>query len=109
GPGWGYSESPLVVGDLLLVTPGGKQGTLVALSKKTGEPVWKSTEVTEGAHYASPVVAEIGGIKQIVQFARESAFGVSLEDGKLLWKYSSANNGTANCCDPIIFQDHVFA
>ena len=55
------------------------------------------------------MIAEIGGIKQIVQFARESTFGVSLDDGHLLWKYTAAANGTANCCDPIIFQDHVFA
>ena len=107
-PGWGYCESPLIVGNLVIVTPGGKQGTVLALDKATGEKVWQSG-ATEGAHYASPVFAEIGGIKQIVQFARESVFGVALEDGKLLWRYSAANNGTANICTPIVDGDFVFA
>ncbi|MCE9527940.1 MAG: PQQ-binding-like beta-propeller repeat protein [Planctomycetales bacterium] len=108
-PGWGYSESPLITGDLVIVTPGGNAGTLVALNKLTGKPVWQSKEVKEGAHYSSPVVAEIGGIKQIVQFARESVFGVSLTDGKPLWRYAAPANGTANCCSPIIEGDFVFA
>ena len=65
--------------------------------------------MTEGAHYSSPLVAEIGGVRQIVQFARESVFGVSIKDGKFLWKYNKPANGTANCCQPIVDQDHVFA
>jgi outer membrane protein assembly factor BamB len=108
-PGWGYSESPLVVEDLLIVTPGGKKGTLVALDKHTGNVAWSSGEVTEGAHYSSPVLATIAGEKQIVQFARESVFGVSLKDGKFLWKYTNPANGTANCCAPIVDHDYVFA
>lgn len=108
-PGWGYSESPLVVGELLIVTPGGGKGTLAALNKYTGEVVWRSEGVTEGAHYASPMVAEIAGVKQIVQFASRDVFGVQLDGGRLLWTYSKANNGTANVATPIIHQDHVFA
>lgn len=104
-PGWGYSESPLVVDHLVIVTPGGKNGTLVALDKETGKKVWSSGDVKEGAHYSSPVVAEIGGVRQIVQFARESVFGVSIDDGKFLWRYTSP----ANCCAPIVDQDRVFA
>lgn len=107
-PGWGYSESPLIEGDMLIVTPGGKNGTVAALNKHTGELIWQSGEVTEGAHYSSAVVAEIGGIRQIVQFARESVFGLKLETGEFLWKYSGANNGTANAFTPIVDGDRVF-
>ena len=108
-PGWGYSESPLIVGDLIIVTPGGKAGTLLALDKHTGQPVWRSKEVTEGAHYSSPVVAVIGGVRQIVQFANQSVFGVSLDNGESLWRYTAPANGTANCCTPIVVEDLVFA
>ena len=108
-PGWGYSESPLVVDGLVVVTPGGKNGTLVALDQQTGKLVWSSGEVKEGAHYSSPLVTEIHGVRQIVQFANASVFGVSIKDGKFLWKYSKPANGTANCCSPIVDQDHVFA
>ena len=107
-PGWGYSESPLIVDDWVIITPGGKEGTIAALDKLTGQVVWQSKDNTERAHYSSPIVATIGGIPQIVQFANQSAFGVGLEDGRLLWQYKGANNGTANCCTPIVDQDHVF-
>jgi outer membrane protein assembly factor BamB len=108
-PGWGYSESPLIVGDLVIVTPGGKLGTLLALNKQTGERVWQSGDVNEGAHYSSPVLAEINGIKQIVQFGNQSVFGVSLADGQRLWNYKAPANGTANCCAPIVDENFVFA
>ena len=107
-PGWGYSESPLVVDELVIVTPGGAKGTLAALNKLTGEEVWRSSAV-EGAHYASPQVATIAGVKQVVQFASKNLFGVRLSDGKLLWTYSKANNGTANIATPIIRGDFVYA
>jgi len=108
-PGWGYSESPLVVDDMLIVTPGGRSGTLLALNKMTGAVIWQSAEQTEGAHYSSPSVASIHGVRQIVQFGRQSVFGVSLQDGSPLWKYSAPANGTANCCAPIIDGNLVFA
>ena len=107
-PGWGYSESPLIEGNLLIVTPGGKQGTVLALDKRTGSKVWQSDEVTEGAHYSTPVVADIQGTRTLVQFARESVFGLTLDGGRFLWKYSGANNGTANCATPIVSGNAVF-
>lgn len=108
-PGWGYSESPLIVGDMVVVTPGGAQGTLVTLNKLTGEKIWQSGGIKEGAHYSSPVLAEIAGTRQIVQFSAGSVFGVSLQDGKYLWQYKAPANGTANCCAPIVDGDYVFA
>ena len=108
-PGWGYSESALLEGDMLIVTPGGKQGTVLALDKKTGSKIWQSDEVTEGAHYSTPVVADILGTRTLVQFARESVFGLTLDGGRFLWKYSGANNGTANCATPIVADNMVFS
>jgi outer membrane protein assembly factor BamB len=106
-PSWGYCESPLVIDDLLVVTPGGNLGTIAALNKNTGKVVWRSADVKQGAHYSSPVLAEIAGVTQIVQFARNTAFGVRLDGGGALWNYSGANNGTANVCTPIVEGDYV--
>lgn len=107
-PGWGYSESPLIEGELVIVTPGGAKGTIAALNKSTGELVWRSNN-KEGAHYSSPMVADIAGKRQIVQFGHVSLYGVALDGGELLWNYKKANNGTANCATPLIYGDHVFA
>lgn len=108
-PGWGYSESPLVEGNLLIVTPGGNKGTVVALDKQSGSVVWRSEGLKEGAHYASAVAANIGGVREIIQFASRNVFGLNAATGELLWTYSKANNGTANCASPIVLGDHVFA
>jgi len=108
-PGWGYSESPLVDGDLVFVTPGASSGTLVALNKESGSTVWSSTAVTQGAHYASPVLATIQGRKQVVQFGRESMFGVAEDGGASLWSYKNAANGTANCSTAIVDGNYVLA
>lgn len=108
-PGWGYSESPLIEGGLVIVTPGGSAGTVVALDKLSGNVVWRCEGAKEGAHYSSPIAADLAGVRQIVQMASKNVFGMTASSGELLWQYSKANNGTANCATPIAAKDHVFA
>jgi outer membrane protein assembly factor BamB len=108
--GWGYSESPLVDGDRLIVTPGGREATLVALDKKTGETIWKA-QVPDGggAGYASAIKAQLNGGPQYVQFLGRGVVGVAATDGKFLWRYKKPANLTANCATPIAQNDCVFA
>ena len=108
-PGWGYCESPLIDGEKLICTPGGKN-TMVALNKSTGEEVWKAAVPKgNGAHYASAVAAEIGGRRQYVQFLSGGVVGVAAADGKVLWRYDAPANGTANCSTPVVKGEYVFA
>src|SRR2546427_55539 len=51
---WAYAESPLVEGDNVVASPGGKSATVVALNKKDGATVWK-TPIGEAASYGSPI------------------------------------------------------
>ena len=107
-PNWGFSESPLVEGDMVIVTPGGDGGMVAALNKDTGEVIWRSKDVTGPAEYSSPVVAEIGGVRQIVQFGKENVFGLTVDKGQPLWTYrhqKAARN--INITTPIIANDHV--
>ena len=108
-PGWGYSESPLIDGDNIIVTPGGNQGAIAALNKKSGEVVWQSEEVKDPAHYSSPIVVEVNDVRQIIQFTRQRVVGLNATDGKLLWSYKNSANGTANCATPIYANNHVFS
>jgi outer membrane protein assembly factor BamB len=110
GPGgWGYSESPLVDGDKLLCTPGGRTATLVALDKKTGETIWKGpVPQGDGAHYSSIIAASVEGQRQYIQFLSGGVVGLS-DEGKFLWRYDQPHNGTANCSTPIYHNGHVFA
>jgi len=92
---WGYSESPLVDGGLLICTPGGEKGTLAALDKKTGAMKWRSTELKNKAPYSSIVISEAGGIHQYIQTSYISdeeggvVSGFAAKDGKLLWSIST--------------------
>jgi len=108
-PGWGYSESPLVDGDQLIVTPGGKDGAIAALNKLTGEVLWRSTDVTDRAHYCSAIAADIQGVHQIIQFTRDRVVGVDAENGRLLWDYENSANNTANVSTPIVKDNFVFS
>ena len=107
---WAYSESPLVDGDVLVCTPGGGEATLVALDKATGEVIWKSPIEGEEAAYASVVAAEIGGVKQYVQFLSKGLVGVDAASGKLLWRYDRTAAGSpANIPTPVVQDDHVYS
>jgi outer membrane protein assembly factor BamB len=83
--GWGYTESPLVDGDLVIVTPGGRKGALAALNAKTGKVEWQTSDVAENAQYASVIPIDHGGQRQYVQLLMKSILGVS-QKGKVLWK-----------------------
>lgn len=85
--GWGYAWSPLVDGDKLICTPGGPQGTVAALDKRTGKVLWRSKELTEQCSYASPIIAEAGGIRHYVIQTYAGPAGVST-DGAVLWRYA---------------------
>lgn len=102
-PGWGYCESPLAEGELVIVTPGGPQGTLAAFDKATGEKKWQSEEWTDPAQYSSIVPVNLNGGRQLIQLTMQSVAGVNAADGKLLWK-SDFPGKTAVIPTPI-FQD----
>src|SRR5262245_9236889 len=74
---WAYSESPLIDGEALVVTPGGAEATLAVLNKKTGAIILKSA-VPGGdrAAYASAIVADAAGRKQYVQFLDKGVVGI---------------------------------
>jgi hypothetical protein len=103
-----YAESPLIDGDTLVCTPGGSKAALVALKKKTGDLLWQS-EIAGGnaASYSSAIVAEVGGVKQYVQFLSGGVVGVSATDGKLLWRYDK-NSGMTNAATPVFHDGYVF-
>ncbi len=106
-PNWGYAESVLVDGERVVCTPGGAQGTMLALNRKNGEKIWQSSGITNGAHYSSIVSAEIGMKPQYVQLTPEDVFGVDTTDGTVLWK-SHWGGTVAVIPTPIVRDDKVY-
>ncbi|HXG64407.1 MAG TPA: PQQ-binding-like beta-propeller repeat protein [Blastocatellia bacterium] len=107
-PHWLISESPLVDGNHVIVTPGGNQASIVALDKMTGKTVWTSKELSDPAGYASCVAADVQGVRTIMAFTAGAAVGVRATDGKLMWRYTTVANRTANCTTPVFHDNKVF-
>ena len=105
---WGYSESVLIDGDKLICTPGGKQGAMAALNKKTGEPIWRSTSLTDGAVYCSAIAADIAGVRQYITQTQQASVGVRASDGKLLWRFDELKRRTAVIPTPVVQNNYVF-
>jgi outer membrane protein assembly factor BamB len=84
-PTWGFTESPLVYEDLVVCTPGGEEGAIAALDKKTGEVIWQTKDVTTGAHYSSLVVREGKNGPELVQLLADQIIGLNPKNGEVLW------------------------
>src|SRR5499426_647249 len=107
-PGWLISESPLIDGDRVIVTPGGSGAGMVALDKMTGKEIWRAKDLSDEAGYASCIAADVGGVRTIMNFTSRAAVGVRASDGKLMWSESSPANRTANIATPVFADNKVF-
>lgn len=105
---WLISESPLVDGSNLIVTPGGKNAGVVALNKNTGNTVWATKELSDTAGYSSCIVADVQGIRTIMTITAGGGVGIRAKDGKLMWRYDKVANRVANIATPVFFDDKVF-
>lgn len=103
---WGISESPLVDGDRVIVTPGGPGAAVVALDKTSGKVLWQSQ--SDQAGYSSPVAFDAGGARKVVVFTGEAAIGLDLKNGDLQWRYNKVSNRTANIATPIVHDGEIF-
>jgi outer membrane protein assembly factor BamB len=102
-PKWGIAFSPLIDGDLVFASPGGRDGnSLAAFNKTTGELVWKALD--DPAGYSSPIAATIAGVRQIIFFTGDNLVGVTAREGKLCWRYPWETTYDVNAATPLYFQ-----
>ena len=106
-PEYGYCNSPLIVGDVLCVHPGGQKGnSIAALNKKDGSVRWQALDDKIG--WATPVQIEFNGSPQLIYFTGRGAVGVSPQDGKALWRYDWETAFDINAATPIYSDGRVF-
>ncbi len=85
-PGWGFSESPLLDGNLVVATPGGGSGTVAAYNKTTGALAWRSKELSDPAAYASIVPIQLGKASLYLVFTAETVAGLVAANGAVAFK-----------------------
>ncbi|HEY2587769.1 MAG TPA: PQQ-binding-like beta-propeller repeat protein [Tepidisphaeraceae bacterium] len=102
------ASSPIIVDDMCVAELGGDvDGAIMGLDVATGNPKWKTA--IDGATYSTPVVATIGGQKQIVAYTAKKLMGLSLDDGKVLWEIPEVpQRMTYNAVTPVIEGDVIF-
>jgi len=102
-PDWGKSCSPLVVGNLVIVSIGSDSASLAAYDRESGAEIWKTGN--DRSSYASPVLAHIGGVEQVVMLGSQTVVGHELSTGKALWTFPW--DGLApKVPNPIVINDH---
>ena len=106
-PGWGYTESVLIDGNLVIATPGGSQGAVAAFNKQTGQVVWRSKQFKDGAQYSSVIAVNHNGARQYIQLTQQNVVGLDARNGNVLWK-SSWPGRTAVVPTPIFSNGNVY-
>lgn len=105
---WLISESPLVDGAHVVVSPGGRGAGMVKLDKMTGKTVWQTSELSDNAGYSSAIVADVQGVRTYLTFTAVAGVGVRASDGKVMFRYERAANRVANITTPVFFENKVF-
>jgi len=102
---WGMAASPLVVGETVVVLPGGPNGrSVVAYDRLKGVRRWST--LNDKQAYSSPMLVTLEGVRQILVFAATRLIGVSPERGELLWEYPWRTSFDINAGQPIVIGDN---
>lgn len=108
-PRWGFSTSPLIEGDLVIVETGAlKEQAFAAFNKKSGELVWKAGDSQQGmSGYNSPIAATIDGKRQIIFAVGDNLTGFDLK-GKQLWTHAWAERTMTIAMPLFIAPNRIF-
>jgi outer membrane protein assembly factor BamB len=103
-PDFGTAMSPLVVEGLVIVHIGGiETGSLSAFRLENGEEVWSWTG--DAPAYTSPIVAILGGTRQLITQSRDHEVGIDLASGALLWSFPFETAFKQNIVTPVVTAD----
>lgn len=102
---WAISESLLIDGGRIIVTPGGSKALMAAINKANGQTVWTAPPGPK-ASYNSPILFRHGGRRIIASTSAESGFAVDADNGRLLWTVPLRNTHGVSCTAPL-YRDGV--
>jgi outer membrane protein assembly factor BamB len=112
---FGISESPLVVDNMVIASPGGKKASLVAFNINDGKVIWEAEPLDQEPQYVNPKLIEYAGKKMVVTVMGADIFAVDTKDGKILWKinYASVNAATGrvmknHATTPVFRDGYIF-
>jgi outer membrane protein assembly factor BamB len=98
---WGISESPLLIGKIMICHPGGPDAAVAALDIESGKTVWTTKGLSEASAYCSPALLTIGGRKQLVTQTEDNVVGIDPGSGAVLWKHPHRNQCAVHANTPV--------
>ena len=105
---FGLAESPLIVGDRVIYTPGGADASIVALDAGNGETVWTSKGLSDGPGYCTPRLFDNGKHRQLITLVAKSLVGLDPETGRVLWRQPSEVSYDIHAVSPEFSGDTIY-
>jgi len=105
---WGVTETVVIDGDVLYVTPGGEKNNVVALNRLNGNVIWSSEGMGELSAYCTPQLVKLPARGLLVTHTADHIIGIDTKDGKLLWSYPHTNQWLVHANTPIYSDGGLF-
>ncbi|MBO0723535.1 MAG: PQQ-like beta-propeller repeat protein, partial [Blastocatellia bacterium] len=102
-PYFGMAASPIAEKEMVILNPG-NYGPLTAYDASTGVVKWTANG---NGVYASPIIVELGGVRQIVSMTNKSVVGVGVTDGVTLWEHKWEPAGIDSAITPIVYGETI--
>jgi len=98
---WGVNETPVVDGNVVYATPGGKKNNVVALDRYSGNLIWSSPGKGELSAYCTPLLFEHNGRKILATHTADHFIGLDAASGRVLWSIRHSNTYSVHANTPI--------
>lgn len=105
---WGIAESPLIDGDRIILTPGGREHNVVALDRHTGETIWSSAGNGEQSAYCSPILVQHNDTRLVVTMTAESILGIDADQGQTYWRIPHKQGNKIHANSPVYDRGRVY-
>ncbi len=105
---WGVTETVVIDGNKLYLTPGGKKNNVVALDKTTGDLIWTSPGAGDLSAYCTPLLIDLPGRKLLVTMTAKHIIGLDASNGKLLWSQEHTNRWDVQANTPVYSNGKIF-
>jgi len=105
---WGIAESPLIDGDRIILTPGGREHNVVALDRHTGETIWSSAGNGEQSAYCSPILVLHNDTRLVVTMTAKSILGIDADQGQTYWRIPHKQGNKIHANSPVYDGGRVY-
>lgn len=105
---WGVTETLVIDGDKVFVTPGGTTNNVVALNRINGQVIWSSKGLGEKPAYCTPLIVKLSTRKLLVTMTAKHIIGLDAQTGTMLWSYEHINQWDVQANTPLFYQNSLF-